>query len=92
MPFNEISLGDLYTATTGTFDSAHGAARRLVIPNMWQGQTSGFPTGYSQLDTFQDTAHFPSGSFTMFSGGADMTTGGQGMVYMQTTNDWALQS
>lgn len=96
VPFNEISLGDTYNnaATSGStvgFDATHGAARRLVIPNIWQGQTSGFPSGWSQLDTFQDTAYNASASFTVFSGGSDMTSAGSGMVYMETTNTWTLQ-
>lgn len=92
VPFNEISLGDLYTNSTGTWDSTHGAARRLVIPNMWQGLTNGFPSGWSQLDTFQDTAYNASASFTTFSGQSDMTAATSGMVYLETTNTWALQT
>jgi hypothetical protein len=89
VPFNEISLGDLYTNSTGTWDATNGAARRLVIPNMWQGLTSGFPTGFTQLDTLSD-APVTGASLTMFSGQSDMTNAASGMVYMQTTNDWAL--
>ena len=92
VPFNEIALSDLYTNSGTVFDSTHGAVRRLVIPNMWQGLTSGFPTGWSQLDTFQDTAYNAAASFTTFSGQSDMTLATSGMVYMETTNTWALQT
>lgn len=88
VPFNEISLGDLYTNNSGTWNATNGAVRRLVIPNMWQGLTSGFPTGYSQLDTINGPVG--GSSLTMFSGLGDMTSASGGMVYMQTTNDWAL--